>query len=1323
MSTDPDNPAPLSGVDANNIAGKMIVANGSGLGVTVGSPTGLGNVLDIVNLSNPNNTDGFITQFNLPADPFSVALGGGIAFVADGTAGLQVVNYLGFDAGGVAPTVDISSAVVDLDPEPGGEPGIQVLEGSTIPIQADIFDDVQVRNVELLVDGVVVRNDVSFPFDLSAIAPNIPDGLLTDTVEIQVRATDTGGNTTTSAPLTLELVPDTFAPTITNINPTDGAKRGQAFRTVVINFNEAMDVSTLTAANIQLIGPGGVVAPTDVQVRNGDRIVQLTYDTLTDGIHQIVIDNTQVTDRAGNAIGAGTTINSFTIVEATAVFTNDGGTGLWSDAANWDGGVPPTATDDVLLDFNNGAGTVIFDSGNVTIRSLSSANAFTITGGTLTVTETVQVNNTFTMNGGTLKDATVLEGTGGQGISATSNSNSTLDGVTLEADSTLGNNQFLRIDNGLTLNAVLTLNSGANNTDLRFNPGDQTLGGTGEVVLAGTASNSRLLVGLGGAMTLTIGADIEVHGKGSILHSSLASVINNGTISADVSGQTLSITTNGFTNNGTAEAINGGILNISSATWTNTGTGMISAANSTLTLDDNWDNDGTVTANNSTVNLDGTFTQADLGTFTRTGGTVNLMGVLDNTGETLTFDAATGSWRLVGGTVLGGTVEFADGESLMTTSNGNSTFDGVILNSDLTMGNNQFLRIDNGLTLNAVLTLNSGVNLTDLRFNPGDQTLGGTGEVVLAGTASNSRLLVGLGGAMTLTIGADIEVHGKGSISHSSLASVINNGTISADVSGQTLTISTNGFTNNGTAEAINGAHLNITSATWLNTGAITATDSTLTLDDNWDNDGTVTANNSTVNLDGTFTQADLGTFMRTGGTVNLMGVLDNTGETLTFDAATGSWRLVGGTVLGGTVEFADGESLMTTSNGNSTFDGVILNSDLTMGNNQFLRIDNGLTLNAVLTLNSGVNLTDLRFNPGDQTLGGTGEVVLAGTASNSRLLVGLGGAMTLTIGADIEVHGKGSISHSSLASVINNGTISADVSGQTLTISTNGFTNNGTAEAINGAHLNITSATWLNTGAITATDSTLTLDDNWDNDGTVTANNSTVNLDGTFTQADLGTFMRTGGTVNLMGVLDNTGETLTFDAATGSWRLVGGTVLGGTVEFADGESLMTTSNGNSTFDGVILNSDLTMGNNQFLRIDNGLTLNAVLTLNSGVNLTDLRFNPGDQTLGGTGEVVLAGTASNSRLLVGLGGAMTLTIGADIEVHGKGSISHSSLASVINNGTISADVSGQTLTISTNGFTNNGNGRGDQRGSLKYHQCDVVEHGCDHCDGLDADIG
>ena len=45
----------------------------------------------------------------------------------------------------------ITSAVADVDPNTAG---IQVLEGTTIPIRAAVSDDVQVRNVELLVLGV-----------------------------------------------------------------------------------------------------------------------------------------------------------------------------------------------------------------------------------------------------------------------------------------------------------------------------------------------------------------------------------------------------------------------------------------------------------------------------------------------------------------------------------------------------------------------------------------------------------------------------------------------------------------------------------------------------------------------------------------------------------------------------------------------------------------------------------------------------------------------------------------------------------------------------------------------------------------------------------------------------------------------------------------------------------------------------------------------------------------------------------------------------------------------------------------------------------------
>src|SRR5207237_6939338 len=102
--------------------------------------------------------------------PLGVTIASGIAFVADSSAGLQVINYLPFDNQGVAPVATITAAATDLDPV---APGIQVAEGSVLAIKAAVSDDVQVRNVELLVNGQVVSNKVSLPLDLQAIMPLI----------------------------------------------------------------------------------------------------------------------------------------------------------------------------------------------------------------------------------------------------------------------------------------------------------------------------------------------------------------------------------------------------------------------------------------------------------------------------------------------------------------------------------------------------------------------------------------------------------------------------------------------------------------------------------------------------------------------------------------------------------------------------------------------------------------------------------------------------------------------------------------------------------------------------------------------------------------------------------------------------------------------------------------------------------------------------------------------------------------------------------------------------------------------------------------------
>jgi hypothetical protein len=130
-------------------------------------------------------------------------------------------------------------------------------------------------------------------------------------------------------------------------------------------------------------------------------------------------------------------------------------------------------------------------------------------------------------------------------------------------------------------------------------------------------------------------------------------------------------------------------------------------------------------------------------------------------------------------------------------------FDGVTLNRDLSIPSG-LLIVTNGLTLNGVLTLTSDSFPATLRLT-GTQTLAGTGQVVFTGTNQPGSVLP-VGG--TLTIGAGITVHGALGIVGDSSLPLINQGTISADVAGGTITIRANPFTNTGTTNQLNGGKL-----------------------------------------------------------------------------------------------------------------------------------------------------------------------------------------------------------------------------------------------------------------------------------------------------------------------------------------------------------------------------------------------------------------------------------------------------------------------------------------------------------------------------------
>jgi hypothetical protein len=301
-------PSLISSADQFFIA-REIALNGSGLGLNAAEFQGLG----IYDVKDPNITDGILTQIDTPGSSNDVAIASGIAYVADKFPGLQVINYFSFDNKGQAPIVNIGTDIGDRDPN---TPGIQVLEGISVPIQVNVIDDVQIRNVELLVDGEVVNNDLSFPFDFFAVTPNITPSQ--NTVNIQVRATDTGGNTSLSNLLALNLVEDTFAPQIVSTTPNEGGRRRE-LQSIALRFDEAIDITKLVTTGVTLtnLGADGQLGTPDdlnvsivgLQTRNYDRtLIILPPQDLVPGQYQLKIAPNIISDRAGNSLA-----NSFSL--------------------------------------------------------------------------------------------------------------------------------------------------------------------------------------------------------------------------------------------------------------------------------------------------------------------------------------------------------------------------------------------------------------------------------------------------------------------------------------------------------------------------------------------------------------------------------------------------------------------------------------------------------------------------------------------------------------------------------------------------------------------------------------------------------------------------------------------------------------------------------------------------------------------------------------------------------------------------------------------------------------------------------------------------
>ncbi len=817
---------------------------------------------------------------------------------------------------------------------------------------------------------------------------------------------------------------------------------------------------------------------------------------------------------------------------ATVTWINPAG-GNWDTASNWSTGALPGSGDDVVINsLNSGASVTHTQNVTDTVNSVTASAPITLAGGTLNVATTLSDTSAVTLAGGTLSGATIQTGTT---IASTNFSSGTLSGVTL-AGTLNGDSEYF----GLTISSGLTLSGGTVDlggaATMGFN-GTQMLGGTGSVIFADSNFNTSMNESGSSGSVLTIGSGVTIEGNaGSINAAAGTSFVNQGTITANTTSGTLTL--NGtWSNSGTIDAGTGGSLALNGA-WSSTSSVSITGGGN-LKLTGSWTNSGTIAMTSSTVDLGGAFTLANLGTFNRSGGTVDLTGTLNNAGTTLALNNTTGTWLLgpssqAGGTIVGGTVTTLGSAVLGSSNFGSGTLSGVTLAGTLNGDSEYFgLTITNGLTLSGGTVDLDGA--ATMGFN-GTQMLGGTGSVVFADSNFNTSMNESGSSGSVLTIGSGVTIEGNaGSINAAAGTSFVNQGTITANTTGGTLTL--NGtWSSSGTIDAVSGG--------------------TLALSGSWSNTGTISETNANVDLGGTITIASLGTLTSSGGSVFLTGTLNNAGTTLALSNTTGSLYLRGGTIVGGTVTTSGSAVLGSSNLSSGTLSGVALAGTLNGDSEEF-----GLTISSGLTLSGGtVNLggaATMGFN-GTQMLGGTGSVVFADSNFNTSMNESGSSGSVLTIGSGVTIEGNaGSINAAAGTSFVNQGTITANTTGGTLTL--NGtWSSSDTIDAVSGG--------------------TLALSGSWSNTGTISETDANVDLGGTFNTSGLNTLTGSGGTYSITGTVTNTGTlALSGSAISPAYNLHGGTIDGGTISTPNGGELTATQSG-GTLNGVTLAGTLLTG-------------------------------------------------------------------------------------------------------------------------------------------------
>ncbi|MFT3819425.1 MAG: choice-of-anchor D domain-containing protein [Rubrivivax sp.] len=1010
-------------------------------------------------------------------------------------------------------------------------------------------------------------------------------------------------------------------------------------------------------------------------------------------------------------VGAGRTV---TVNDARSIYTFSNAGTLAIDAATFSLQAGGSTTN---------TGTINVGGASTAALQVGAGHSINNTGGVISVGNGSAVN----LFGSTLAGGTVAT-TGTGALVVFSSGSNVLSGLTLNGQMDMATvaSSRQRIANGLTLNGNVNIaNGGILSLDSSLTTGNnQTIGGTATFNL----NDGSARLALDGTGTSTLGANVVVRGQGNVGQPINAggnhTLVNNGRISADVAGGTLTLTppANGggssIVNNNILDARSGGTLvlathidntagqinalagskvvqsgiTITGGLLGTSGSGVIQAASSgsnvlngiTLSTGSVFDmtsiaNSRNRIANSATINgafdvgnggilsldsglstnnsvavggtgvinlndagarlaIDGSGTsslgstltvrgQGNIGLAINTGGnnvlTNNGLISADVSGGTLDITApangggssfinngtlqainggslllsthitgnsssqilaGAGSSVVQNGVTISGTINASGSGVFTAASSGSNVLNGVALNGTLDLASitNSRERIANGLTLNGNVNIaNGGILSLDSGLSTNSSVaVGGTGVINL--NDAGARLAIDGNG--TSSLGSTLTVRGQGNIGLAINTGgnnvLTNNGLISADVSGGTLNITApaNGggssFINNGTLQAINGGSLLLSTH--------------------------VTGNSGSQILAGAGSSV-----VQNGVTVS--GVINTSGAGV-FSASNSSSNVLNGVALNGTLDMAS----ITTNSRERIANGLTLNGNVNIANGGILSLDSSLTTG------------------GNQTIGGTATFNL----NDSGARLAMEGTGTTTLGANVVVRGQGSVGQPNHVggnhTLVNNGRISADVAGGTLTL----------VPPANGG-------------------------------GSSIVNNKTLDA-------------RNGGTLVLATHIDNTAGQI--NALAGSKVVQNGiTITGGLLGTSGSGVIQAASNGNNFLSGVTLASgsvlDLTGIANARERIANSATINGDVNIGNGgvLSLDSANSSNNSVVVGGTGVINL----NDSGAWLAIEGNGSSTLSAGLTVRGQGHIGQPLFQggnnTLFNNGVILAD--GGTLTI------------------------------------------